>query len=154
MKSFYERHQPSIMYMFGVLLFFLYLLNPVKAHAAWAYFPSEVTRIYAQGVNATTGQGYTIATTSVGTMYFDTTSHTFKDINALSPSLRPPLNPDMTGLPVVTYGAAPYTMNEVQVVAGLKQVLPFVMLALFSGFVAAFAPAYLIKFLRGITKSY
>jgi len=45
-----------------------------------------------------------------------------------------------------------YVINQAQVISGIQQVLPFFMFALFSGFVAAFAPAYLLKFLREILK--
>jgi len=48
--------------------------------------------------------------------------------------------------------AAPAVIDQAIVIASLKEVLPFFMLALFSGFVAGFAPAMLVKFLREILK--
>jgi len=140
-----------VMYLIGLLCLFLYFLNPVKAHAAWVYIPVDVTKVYAQGVNAA-NQAYTIPSSPIGTMVFDTVNRRFVDIATLTPLNQPPLNPDMLGLPVVSYGG--FTgFNEQSVITGIKEVLPFFMLALLSGFVAAFAPAYLLKFLRGALNS-
>jgi len=58
----------------------------------------------------------------------------------------------VAAVPAVPAVSAVSVINEALVIASLKSVLPFFMFALFSGFVAGFAPAMLVKFLREILK--
>jgi len=63
-----------------------------------------------------------------------------------------PAVPAVAAVPAVSAVSAVSVINEALVIASLKSVLPFFMFALFSGFVAGFAPAMLVKFLREILK--
>jgi len=132
----------KLTYLF-VLSFMLVL--PSSVQAAWVYFPPSVSRIYASDIST-----YNVFTSPSGTMVFNPSTKTFSDILALPAANQPALNPEMLGLPTVTYGgslaAAP---NETLIADSFTTTAPWILWAYLTGWLVALPLSLCLNFVRG-----
>jgi len=128
---------------------------PVESYAGWVFIDDKTYSSYqVGGLNVLTNTWDTLPLNAglAGGSYVS--AGVVSSLDATIPY------PSLTGFQVQTAvnnglvtQSSNFVINEPAVIAGIQSVLPFFMAALLSGFVAAFAPAYLLKFLRGILKS-